>query len=77
MPTEKEPYYHKNIKVLNNEFDSETPITGGYADGIVFLGNKNALGKKMKLELVNCGSVEADNCEIERKTEVKTELKVN
>ncbi len=77
MPTEKEPYYHKNIKVLNNEFDSETPITGGYADGIVFLGNKNAFGKKMKLELVNCGSVEADNCEIERKTEVKTELKVN
>ena len=77
MPTEKEPYYHKNIKILNNEFETDIPICGGYADGIVFKNNINTLNKEMKLVLTNCGSVDADNCVVERKTEVKTELQYN
>ena len=77
MPTEKEPYYHKNIKIINNEFDTDIPVCGGYADGIVFEGNVNKKGKDMKLVLTNCGSVVADNCIVERKNEVKTELKKN
>jgi hypothetical protein len=75
MPTEAEPYYHRNLKFINNEFDVDTPIDGGYADNIVFKGNKNALGLPMVLKLTNCGSAQADNCEIERKTEVKDNLK--
>lgn len=77
MPTEKEPYYHKNIKILNNEFETDIPICGGYADDIVFKNNINTLNKEMKLVLTNCGSVDADNCVVERKTEVKTELQYN
>lgn len=77
FPTEKEPYYHRNIKILNNKFDTEEPLFGGYADGIVFKGNQNSMGKSMTLTLTNCGSVDAENCIVERKTEVKSELKVN
>jgi hypothetical protein len=77
MPTEAEPYYHRNLKFINNEFDVDTPIDGGYADNIVFKGNKNALGLPMVLKLTNCGFAQADNCEIERKTEVKDKLKLN
>ena len=77
MPTEAEPYYHKNLKILNCEFDTEAPLKGGYADGIVFKGNKNRAGKPMTLTLTNCGSVDADNCTVERKTEVKDKLNYN
>lgn len=77
LPTEVEPYYHKNLKILNNEFEIDTPVQGGYVDGIVFKGNKNSLGKPMKLVLTNCGKVDAESCEVERITEVKTELKPN
>ena len=77
LPTEAEPYYHKNIKVINNSFDAADPIHGGYADGIVFKGNKNSAGKPMTLILTNCGDVDADNCTVERKTEVKDTLRLN
>lgn len=77
FPTEAEPYYHRNIKILNNEFDTEEPLFGGYADGIVFKGNQNSFKKPMTLTLTNCGSVDAENCIVERKTKVKSELKVN
>ena len=77
FPTEAAPYYHRNIKILNNVFDAEEPLLGGYADGIVFKGNQNRFNKPMTLTLTNCGSVDADNCTVERKTEVKSALKVN
>lgn len=77
LPTEAEPYYHKNLKIMNNEFESNIPLFGGYADGIVFKGNKNTVGLPMNIVLTNCGSVDADNCTVERKSEKKTELKIN
>lgn len=77
FPTESEPYYHRNLKILNNEFETDTPVKGGYADGIVFKGNVNSLGKPMTLILTNCGSVDADNCAVERRTEIKSKLNVN
>jgi len=77
FPTEKEPYYHRNLKFLNNEFDVGEPICGGYADGIVFRGNRNRAGAPMKLILTNCGSVDAEGCTVERRTEEKRELKRN
>jgi hypothetical protein len=77
MPSEAEPYYHRNLKIVHNEFETELPMKGGYTDGIVFCHNKNSLGKKMRLELTNCGSVEADNCTVERFSEEKKELKLN
>ena len=70
-------YYHKNLKILNCEFDTDAPLKGGYSYGIVFKGNKNSAGKPMTLTLTNCGSVDADNCTVERKTEVKAELGLN
>ena len=77
FPSENEPYYHKNIKVTDCEFKTEIPIRGGYADGIVFNGNKNIDGEQMKLVLTNCGSAESDCAQVERRTENKTELKPN
>ena len=62
---------------MNNEFESNVPLFGGYADGIVFKGNKNTVGLPMNIVLTNCGSVDADNCTVERKSEKKTELKIN
>lgn len=76
-PNENEPYYHKNIKVINCEFDTDVPLWGGYADGIVFKGNVNSKGKSMKIILTNCGTVEVDEVEVENKKEVKTELNLN
>ena len=77
FPTEAEPYYHKNLKILNNTFDIDIPIKGGYADGIVFKGNVNASGKSMTLVLTNCGSADTDNCTVERHTETKEKLSMN
>ncbi len=77
MPTEKEPYYHKNIKFTDCEFVADTPIEGGYTDNIIFENVKNSNGKQMKMILTNCGSVKADGVVIKRKTEKKTQLKVN
>lgn len=76
FPTEAEPYYHKNIKILNNQFEAELPMQAGFADGIVFKGNQNSAGKQMKLVLTSCGSLDADGCEVERKFEIKKELPV-
>lgn len=77
MPTEAEPYYHKNVRFIDCDFVSETPIYGGYTDHIVLENVKNTAGKAMKLVLTNCGDVVAEGIEVERKTEIKTELKVN
>lgn len=77
MPTKSEPYYHKNVKLIGCDFVSDTPIYGGYTDNIVLENVINSAGKAMKLVLTNCGSVTAEGIEIERKTEHKTELKVN
>lgn len=77
FPSEAAPYYHQNLKILNNEFETDTPLAGGYANGIVFKGNRNTKGIPMTLSLTNCGSVEADGCNVERKTEVKRELGLN
>lgn len=77
LPTKAEPYYHKNLKIINNEFETDVPVEGGYVDGIVFKNNKNSAGKPMTLILTNCGNVDADNCTVERKTEVKTKLNFN
>lgn len=74
LSTDAAPYYHRNIKILNNEFETDAPLTGGYADGIVFKGNRNRVGKSMTLSLTNCGSVDADGCTVERITEEKREL---
>ena len=77
FPTESEPYYHKNLKILNNTFDIDVPMKGGYADGIVFKGNKNSAGKPMTLILTNCGDADTDNCTVERLTVAKDKLNAN
>lgn len=77
MPNENAPYYHRNIRLIGNEFTADVPVQGGYADNIVFCGNKNTSGVPMRLELTNCGTVDADGCDVVRRTEVKTALRVN
>jgi len=77
FPTAIAPYYHRNLKFLNNVFDVAEPVCGGYADGIVFRGNRNRAGAPMTLILTNCGSVDAEDCTVERRTEEKRELKRN
>lgn len=77
FPTEAAPYYHQNIKIKNNEFETTTPVIGGYADGIVFKGNRNSLGSPMKLILTNCGSADLDGSTAERIFERKESLNLN
>ena len=76
-PTNTAPYYHRNLKIINNEFETDIPVDGGYADAIVFKGNINSAGVPMALLLTNCGSVDADNCIVKRMVETKRELNVN
>ena len=52
-------------------------MKGGYADGIVFKGNKNSAGKPMTLILTNCGDADTDNCTVERLTVAKDKLNAN
>lgn len=77
MPSDAAPYYHRNLKILNNVFDVSVPLDGGYADGIVFKGNKNSAGGPMTLQLTNCGSVDAEGCAVARRTEKKEQLGMN
>lgn len=77
LSTEAAPYYHRNVKIIDNVFDTETPVVGGYADGIVFRGNRNSAGLPMTLKLTNCGSVDAPDCRVERISEIKKELRLN
>lgn len=73
FPTQKAPYYHENIKIVDNEFASENPIIFKMANNVTFTGNKHVDGKPLTLTLVNCGEVQSD-CLIERKTERKEKL---
>jgi hypothetical protein len=68
LPTEKEPYYHKNLKIIGNSFCSDIPLFGGGADGIVFRDNVNIHSRPMTIDLTNCGSVDFDGCEVIRRT---------
>lgn len=77
MPSDREPYYHKNIRIKNCTFESCNPIEGSYADNIVLENTKQAQGKTMTLKLTNCGKVQADGCIIERHVETKQSLRVN
>jgi hypothetical protein len=64
--SEAAPYYHKNIKILNNVFETAVPLIAREADGIVFKGNQNSNGLPMTLTLTNCGTAETDGCMVER-----------
>ena len=64
--SEAAPYYHKNIKILNNVFETAVPLIAREADGIVFKCNQNGNGEPMKLTLINCGTAETDGCMVER-----------
>ena len=63
---------------LRRSFDVDQPLCGGYADDIVFKGNKNANDQTMTLVLTNCGKVDAEDCLVKRKNEdYKKELTIN
>ena len=77
FPTEKEPYYHRNITVTHCRFKTACPIQGSLADNIRFLDNIQVDGREMVMKLVNCGCVTTDNCKIERRTEKIETIGVN
>ena len=67
MPTDKEPYYHQNIRILDNEFDAAVPLVANHADNLVFKQNKlTDSGQTFKLILKNCGRADTGDCEVER-----------
>lgn len=74
IPTPKAPYYHENIKIMNNTFVSQTPLIGGYSNNIVFTGNTNSASEDMTIILTSCGSCVCDNATVERITKEKTEM---
>ena len=77
LPSRKEPYYHRNIRIRECSFVAEQPLEGSCADNIVFENNAQAAGRPMTLKLTNCGTATAPGCTIERHTEKKNTLKVN
>ncbi len=77
LPTENAPYYHQNLKIVNNEFVTDLPMECGQTDGIVFTGNRNAMGRPMTLRLTNCGSVTAQGVTVERFNVEKNTLNLN
>ena len=77
FPTEKEPFYHKNIRIKKCTFKTDCPVEARLTDNIVFKDNVNEDGRPMTLKLTNCGSVDAPGCTIERYTEKVEELSMN
>ena len=77
FPTEKEPYYHRNIRIEKCTFKTDCPVEARLTDNIVFKDNANVDGRPMTLKLTNCGSVDAPGCTIERHTEKVEELSMN
>ena len=77
MPSEEEPYYHKNIRFENCRFRSVTPLVASYADNILLRNCSQEDGKPITLKLLNCGTVDAPGCALERRTEVKTKMHLN
>jgi hypothetical protein len=75
--TEAAPYYHRNVKILNNVFDCDVPLKAREADGIVFRGNVNAQGLPMTLSLTNCGDADADGCAVERIVQKDRQIGLN
>ena len=58
------PFYHENIKLLNNTFLSDVAIRGHNARNIQVFGNRNVQGKTLKLELKDCEEIATDNAEL-------------
>ena len=77
FPTEKEPFYHRNIRIENCSFKAECPVEARLTDGIVFQDNIQIDGKPMTLKLTNCGSALAPGCIVERSTEQVESLNLN
>ena len=77
LPTEKEPYYHRNIRIEHCSFQNDHPIEARLADNIVFRNNTQSNGKTMTLKFTNCGSVDAPGCTVERHTEKVEVLSIN
>ena len=77
LPTGKEPYYHRNIRVEGCSFKSDRPLTASLADNIVFVDNAQTNGRPMTLKLTNCGDATAPGCVVERHTERKDTLDMN
>jgi|GEM_PF-218949 hypothetical protein len=59
-PTEKEPYYHKNISIADCNFTTDSPVCGNRAAYVSVIGCKNTLGHIMHLPLTDCGVIETD-----------------
>lgn len=51
--SEKAPYYHSGIKVINNTFDCEMPFAARFTKDIEFINNVQNDGKKFKFDLVH------------------------
>ena len=77
LPTEREPYYHRNIRIEHCAFKNERPVDARLADNIVFRDNGQLDGRPMTLTLTNCGSVDAPGCVVERRTEKIEGLRMN
>lgn len=67
MPTEKQPYYHGRLNVVNCSFDTDTPVTAHHIRLIEFQNNVNIRGEQMKFDLAECGEVYAEGVNVERR----------
>ena len=77
IPTEGEPFYHRNITIEHCSFKTYCPVQARLADNIVFKDNIQMDGRQMTLKLTNCGTVNAPACIVERHTEKVESLSIN
>ena len=77
LATEQAPYYHENIRIENCTFASTVPVEGWMANNLTFTGNKQRDGLPMTLKLADCGTVNAENCTVERSTRKDETLNIN
>lgn len=77
VPSEKAPYYHGDLVLENCTFEAEKAIGAHYVKSVTLKNCRRTDGGRLKLDLVNCGTVSAPGCDVESRKEKPTALKAN
>lgn len=77
VPSEKAPYYHGDLVLEDCTFEKEKAIGAHYVKSVTLKNCGRTDGGRLKLELVNCGTVSSPGCDVESRKEKPTALKAN
>ena len=76
LPTAEEPHYHGELVFDECIFDNGGPWRLSYVKSVKLQNCRSTQGR-LRLELTNCGTAEAPDCDLIRRTENKTSLGLN